>query len=122
MLACGNSNKTDAAAVEPGGVRKACEVRKTWEHTVRKECSTCKAKSTTPKCTSCGAKPYSGVCAEEAKAQRAEASCDNIENCLYKCQHDCDCIDKCYEGKAACEKLAGVVDACVNKACEESCK
>lgn len=121
LLACGKSEKTDVAAVAPGGVHKACEVRRSWQHAIRKDCSDCRARSTTPKCTSCNVKPYSGVCAEEAKAQRAEPQCENIENCIFRCKGDCDCVDKCYEGKAACEKLSGVVDACVNKACEASC-
>jgi hypothetical protein len=121
LVACGNS-KTDATATAPGGVRKACAARASWATPISQHCSNCKAKATTPKCTSCNVKPYSGACADQEKARRDEPSCNDIEVCLFRCKGDCDCLDKCYEGKAACEKLAGAVDACVNEACAESCK
>jgi len=121
LAACGNA-KTDTAAITPGGVRRACEARKTWQNPPPRECSNCMAKATTPKCTTCNVKDYSGVCADQEKARRDEPTCKDVNVCLFRCKDDCDCRDKCYADKATCEKLSGAVDLCTNQACDKSCR
>jgi hypothetical protein len=127
--ACGSTDPARPTGDAPAGAqavdgfRKTCEARKAWEHRIRKVCTVCLAKSSTPKCSSCGAKEYSGACSEQAKARRAEPTCEGIEKCLYLCPAgDCDCEDKCFEGKPVCQGLSATLDACTTKTCDEHCR
>lgn len=114
--------KKSVAEVDASGVRTACEKRNTWKKSVRRDCTTCFAKATTPRCSNCGAKEYSGKCAELEKAKRDEPTCEGTHECVHACKRDdCGCIEKCYEGKATCQKLAAALDTCWTEACTPTC-
>jgi hypothetical protein len=121
LLACKSDKKP--TPTEGGGTQKACEVRKTWEHAIRRDCTTCLVKAAVPKCGDCSAKDYDGMCSAEDAAKRAEPTCGEIHKCVYNCKiDDCDCLARCYEGKEACEKLAGALDECTTKVCDVYCR
>lgn len=127
VIACGSGSKggekTEAApGALAGGVREACDARKGWNHLSSRECTACRAKAATPKCTTCNVKPYSGACADQDKARRDEAACKSTTGCVMLCNNDCECIDKCYAKDPACQKLGAALESCLNTACEASCK
>jgi hypothetical protein len=103
-------------------MQAACEVRKGWQHAIRRDCTTCLVKAAVPKCGNCSIKEYAGLCSEEDAARRAEPTCEGIEGCVYKCKDDCECLARCYEGKDACRALAGEVDECTTRACDSYCR
>lgn len=120
-LGCKSDKPTPSSS--GGSVQKACEIRKTWEHEIRRDCTTCLIKAAVPKCGDCSAKDYDGLCSAEDAAKRAEPTCGEIHKCVYNCKiDDCECLARCYEGKEACEKLAGALDECTTKVCDVYCR
>jgi hypothetical protein len=107
----------------PGGVRQVCESRQEWKRQIHRGCTDCIAKASTSECGNCSAKDYAGRCKDQAKAVRDEPTCEGTVKCVVLCpDDDCACIEGCYQGKDACQKLAAELDACTTRICDPSCR
>jgi hypothetical protein len=104
-------------------VRQACEIRTTWEHRIRTDCTRCLAMAAAPSCGECTLHEQVGRCSDPQKAKVAEPACKETDKCVRACERtDCECIDRCYAENERCERLAAAVDACTTHACDAYCR
>lgn len=118
LVGCGSSEPS-----VPKDVRKACEVRASWAHRIRTDCTNCLALSAAPACGDCDLHPQAGRCSDQQQAKDAEPSCKDTDRCVRRCDRtDCACIERCYATNNRCHDLAAAVDACTTKVCDAYCR
>jgi hypothetical protein len=125
MLAtAGCSPKASPANNGVNDVKKACEIRATWQNKPAKKCVDCLAAAPSPKCACEEFVGFSGLCEDQGTAWRTEPACtDAINQCPYKCaETDCACIDACYAASETCRNVTAAKDGCVADACAQYCK
>ena len=103
-------------------VRAACQIRTTWVHNEKNQCSICAASVVAPRCDCSALTAFSGACDDQANA--AHAACPgSVNDCVANCkQDDCNCIEGCYANDAACKQAAAARDGCQAEACTQYCK
>jgi hypothetical protein len=131
-VACTCSSSDDAPKPEAStaaadglhDVRRACEHRAKWPLRLRRPCTQCVSLAAAPACgCKTDSKVYSALCAKEQRAKLDNKACEPVWQCTYKCKPtECDCIAACYEGKAACHKLASALDGCIAETCDNYCR
>ena len=123
FLACSPSNDAEAPVVGVNNVKKACEIRVSWQNRETDKCRNCIAIATNPECTCTDAqRAYAAKCNGHHVKRANEPSCKEVDNCVSTCNSDCNCIDACYAGKEACRPLGNALDGCVAEVCTSECK
>jgi hypothetical protein len=117
--ACGEDDKPQASN-GVNDVRKACDLRATWNRTGT-QCSVCESAAVSPRCECSELAAFSATCIEQADARKPLCNA-SIEECVNTCLRDCDCIEKCYANDAACKSASAARDGCVTEACGPHCK
>lgn len=120
--ACGSD--PEAAPVGVNDVRKACEIRTTWQRLDSLDCSECFGIASAQKCDCPNLqRDYAGKCASHRDAKLAEPACEGVDACVNACpKTDCGCVEGCYAGKDACRPIGNAMDGCLAEVCDAYCR
>jgi len=103
-------------------LKQSCETRAAWKNGSSQACAVCAAETTRPRCD-CDTSPAAGACLDAQRAFTGSADCtQSTADCVTACNQDCACADACYQAHLACRSLAGEVQACIVRTCDERCR
>jgi hypothetical protein len=103
-------------------VKQACLLQGQWTHPLATNCVQCKYFVGVAACA-CDPNPQRGMCLMQNQAMTNEPDCgQQITSCVMGCGTDCNCVDACYSGHAACRSAASALDGCTVAVCDSTCK
>jgi hypothetical protein len=112
---------SDQEKLEP--TAKLCERRAKWTKRLRSKCTRCVSLAKAPPGCEASDTEYSARCTKLQRAKLDAKSCESVFQCAAKCKPtECDCVARCFEGHADCDRIAAAVDSCVADVCSSHCQ
>lgn len=125
MLAACSADEESTGTTSNGvnDVRVACELRSGWSRRITVTCVDCMALASAPWCECSNNKEFSGRCNPQRTAKTDEPECEGVDACVFACTaEDCDCVERCYDGKDVCRTRAAALDGCLAETCADECR